>query len=139
MPSEKLENLVATGQLERESPDADEIAGLIRSGEERLRDAERTELSVNSRFDLAYNAAHALALSALRFHGYRPANRFIVFQTLAHTIDLPAEQWRVLATAHTKRNAVEYEGHADVGEEFVAAMLRVVREVAKRVKALRDR
>jgi hypothetical protein len=135
MPSEQLKNLVATGQLEHESLDADEIAGLIRSGEERLRDAERTELSVNSRFDLAYNAAHALSLAALRSHGYRPANRFIVFQTLAHTIDLPAEQWRVLATAHTKRNAVEYEGFAEVDEEFVAAMLRVTGEVAKRVKA----
>ena len=139
MPSAQLENLVASGQLERESADADEIAGLIRSGEERLRDAERTELSVNSRFDLAYNAAHALSLAALRSHGYRPANRFIVFQTLAHTISLPAEQWRVLATAHTKRNAVEYEGLAEVDEKLGAAMLRVTREVGKRVKAPRRR
>ena len=139
MPSEQLENLVATGQLEHESLDSGEIAGLIRSGEERLRDAERTELSVNSRFDLAYNAAHALSLAALRSQGYRPSNRFIVFQTLAHTIELAAEQWRVLATAHTKRNAVEYEGLAEIDEEFVAAMLRVTREVAKRVKASRGR
>jgi hypothetical protein len=39
MPFEQLENLVRSGQLERESPDEREIAGLIRSAEERLRDA----------------------------------------------------------------------------------------------------
>jgi hypothetical protein len=134
MPSEQLENLVRSGQLKPEPADSDEIVGLIRSGEERLRDAERPELSVSSRFDLAYNAAHALSLAALRSNGYRPDKRFIVFQTLAHTMDLPAEQWRVLAAAHTKRNSFEYEGLAEIDEELVAAVLRVTREVAKRVK-----
>jgi hypothetical protein len=138
MPSEQLENLVRSGQLQRESPDEREIAGLIRSGEERLRDAGRTDLSISSRFDLAYNAAHALALAALRLQGYRPANRYVVFQTLAHTIDLPAEQWRVLATAHARRNNVEYGGFADVDEKLVAAVLRVTHEVATRVKASPD-
>jgi len=135
MPSEQLENLARSGQLQPEAPDEREIAGLVCSGEERLRDAERTDLSISSRFDLAYNAAHALALAALRLRGYRPANRFVVFQTLAHTIDLPAEQWRVLATAHAKRNNVEYGGLADIDKEFVAAILRVTSEVATRVKS----
>jgi hypothetical protein len=42
----------------------------------------------------------------------------------------------VLATAHQKRNYVEYEGVADVDEQLVAALLRVTREVAKRIAAL---
>ena|ERR1043165_6271026 len=136
MPSEQLENLVRSGQLKAEPPDRDDIAGLIQSGEERLRDAERPELALGSRFDLAYNAAHALSLAALRSHGYRPDKRFIVFQTLAQTIELPSEQWRVLATAHRKRNSLEYEGVTDVDDELAASVLRVTREVAKRVKAL---
>jgi hypothetical protein len=136
MPSEQLENLVVTGQLKREAPDRQEIEGLLRSGSERLGDADLASLSANSRFDLAYNAAHALSLTALRWHGYRPANRYIVFLTLAHTVDLPAEQWRVLDAVHKRRNRLEYEGFADVDEDFVASVLRVTREVAKRVKAL---
>lgn len=37
-------------------------------------------------FDLAYSAAHALCLAALRHHGFRPSKRYIVFQVLAgHT------------------------------------------------------
>ncbi len=43
---------------------------------------------------------------------------------------------RVLASAHQKRNHVEYEGVADIDEQLVAAVLRVTREVAARVQKL---
>jgi len=109
---------------------------LIRSGLARLEDASNTTLSLDGRFDLAYNAAHALSLAALRWHGYRSENRYLVFQTLAHTLKLPSEQWRVLDAAHRKRNYIEYEGVADVDEEIVAAVIRVTREVAARVRKL---
>src|SRR6266496_5809271 len=89
MTSPELENLVKIGQLKREPPAAGEVEGLQRSGETRLSDAANPDLSLESRFDLAYNAAHALALAALRRHGYRAGNRFLVFQTLAHTLGLP--------------------------------------------------
>ena len=108
----------------------------MRSGQRRLDDAEREELSLESRFDLAYNAAHALALAALRFRGYRSESRYLVFQCLQHTIDLPKEQWRVLDQAHRKRNLAEYEGDMDVDEQLVAALLRVAREVDSRINEL---
>lgn len=131
-----LDNLARGGQLKREPPADAELRGLIRSGLARLRDAENDALSLDGRFDLAYNAAHALSLAALRWHGYRSENRYLVFQTLAHTLKLPAEQWRVLDTAHRKRNYVEYEGVADIDEEIVAAVIRVTREVASRLQNL---
>lgn len=136
MQSAPLDSLVRIGQLKKEPPAQSEIDGLIHSGEVRLKDAERIELSLEGRFDLSYNAAHALALAALRWHGYRSENRYIVFQALTHTLHLSAEQWRVLDHAHRKRNFVEYEGVMDIDEELVAAMIRVTREVAKRVRGL---
>lgn len=66
-----LDNLVRIGKLKTEPPSDSELAGLVTSGHARLADAEREELSFESRFDLAYNAAHALALYALRRAGYR--------------------------------------------------------------------
>lgn len=64
---------------------------------------------------LAYNAAHALCLAALRWHGYRPANkRYIVFQALPDTLGLGPEVWRVLARAHEIRNRSECEGHQNI-------------------------
>jgi len=124
------------GQLKADPPSEAECQGLMRSGIRRLDDARREELSLESRFDLAYNAAHALALAALRLRGYRSESRYLVFQCLQHTIDLPNEQWRVLDQAHRKRNLAEYEGDTDVDEQLIAALLRVAREIAKRLNEL---
>ena len=62
MTSPELANLARLGKLKQEPPGASEIRGLLRSGEARLADARNPDLSLESRFDLAYNGAHALAL-----------------------------------------------------------------------------
>lgn len=131
MSSAELDNLVRIGKLKREPPADEEITGLLRSAAERLRDASRAELSYSSRFDLAYNAAHALALAALRRAGYRSDNRYLVFQSLAHTIGLPAEKWRVLAKAHERRNVAEYEGHLQRDEPLLAEVISVAADLRK--------
>ena len=127
MTSDNLENLVGVGQLKKEPPSADELDGLRRSGESRLSDAERADLSFESRFDLAYNAAHALALYALRRLGYRPKNRYVVFQTLPHTAGLETGHWRVLAKAHANRNAAECEGYLEQDDQLLADMIAATR------------
>lgn len=132
----QLDNLARIGKLKAEPAAESELWGLIRSGTRRLDDAARDDLSLESRFDLAYNAAHALALAALRFHGYRSDSRYLVFQCLQHTLGLPAEQWRVLDQAHRKRNLAEYEGEMDMDAQLLAALLRVAREVEQRVTPL---
>ncbi len=126
-----LENLAGVGKpLATEPPDAAEIAGLLRSGRARLADARNGSLSPEGRFDLAYNAAHALCLAALRGHGYRPRHRYIVFQVLPHTLGLGPEVWRVLAKAHDQRNLAEYEGHTDVDARLVADVIAACELVA---------
>ena len=136
MASSPLDNLARIGQLKTEPPAQAEFDGLMRSALARLRDAENATLSLGSRFDLAYNAAHALSLAALRWHGYRSENRYLVFQTLTHTLALENVQWRVLDQAHRKRNLAEYEGDLDVDDALVEALIRVARVVAERVAAL---
>lgn len=133
MTSTELDNLVRIGQLKREPPTDDEIAGLLRSAQERLTDAGRVELSYSSRFDLAYNAAHALALAALRRVGYRSENRYLVFQTLSHTVGMEAAKWRVLATAHARRNLVEYEGHQERDDRLLDELITIAGELHKLV------
>src|SRR2546428_9411630 len=123
MTSRELDNLVKIGQLKREPPAAGELEGLQRSGEARLCDAANADLSLESRFDLAYNAAHALALAALRRQGFRSANRFLVFQTLPHTLGLPPATWRVLAKCHETRNRAEYEGSFEIDERLVVDLI----------------
>ena len=129
--SKELANLARVGKLAIESGTSGEIKGLLTSGSERLADARNEGLALSSRFDLAYNAAHAFSLAALRWHGYRSDNRYLVFQALPHTLGLPAAVWRVLAKAHEVRNVAEYEGHFDAD----ATMLRNLIEAAAAVRA----
>jgi hypothetical protein len=136
MPLPPLDNLVRIGQLKAEPPAQAELDGLIRSGRVRLTDAANGALNLESRFDLAYNAAHALSLAALRWHGYRSENRYQVFQCLTHVLGLDATLWRVLDQAHRKRNLAEYEGDLDVDEALVEALIRVAEAVAWGVAAL---
>ncbi len=136
MTLKELENLVKAKQLDPEPGTAEEVDGLLRAGQKRLVDAENITLSLESRFDLAYNAAHSLALAALRFHGYRSKNRFTVFQVLPHTLKVPPEQWRVLDQAHNKRNRAEYDGDFDVDIALVDAVIRVARVLEHKVRAL---
>lgn len=129
MASAELENLVRLGQLKQEPAVASEIRALHRSGEARLADARNRALSLDGRFDLAYNAAHALALAGLRLRGYRPVNRFLVFQVLPHTLGLPPAIWRVLAKGHEARNMAEYEGGLDIDEGLVEDLIKAAEAV----------
>jgi hypothetical protein len=123
MSLSELDRLVEVGTLTREPPATGEVSGLRRSGEARLVDAANRSLALESRFDLAYNAAHSLALAALRRLGFRPRNRYAVFQALTHTLSIPAATWRVLAKGHDVRNRAEYEGALDIDERLVGDMI----------------
>jgi hypothetical protein len=136
MTFSELDNLVRIRQLKIEIPSQAEVDGLLRSGRARLKDATLPTLSLDSRFDLAYNGAHALSLAALRWHGFRSEHRYTVFQCLQHTVRLPPSEWRVLDQAHRKRNVAEYEGYLEIDQSLVEALIRVGQEVEKRVELL---
>lgn len=118
-----LANLLKTGQIKEEPYDKKEFLGLFHSGKVRLKDANNVTLSSDSRFDLAYNAAHALALAALRRKGYRASNRYIVFQVLPFTANLGPEVWRVLDKSHNLRNISEYEGCVEIDSKLLIDLL----------------
>jgi hypothetical protein len=137
MSSRELENLARTGSLKAEAGDQVEFDGLVKSGRARLTDAQKSQLSPESQFDLAYNAAHAFALAALRWHGYRPGNRrYIVFQALENTLGLKPPIWRVLDKCHRLRNLAEYEGAFNVDRQLLADLLNATDILKEAVEKL---
>jgi len=120
----ELENLAKIGKLKYEPPDA------------KLRDAGIGGLSEDSQFSLAYGAAHALSLAALRWHGYRSDTRYLVFQCLQHTLGLSRSKWRVLDKCHNARNLAEYEGHMDVNPQLLKELIAITTELQMMVSAL---
>lgn len=123
MTSPELEQLASLGKLTRTPATAREVAQLLQTAHARLVDARNATLAPESRFDLAYAAAHGFALAALRRQGYRSANRYLVFQLLEHTAAIPASQWRVLAKAHETRNLIEYEGEGMVDGRLLTDLI----------------
>ena len=135
MSQSALDNLVRAGQLKTEPRNDAEIKRMLAMARVRLADSNLTTLSPEGRFTSAYNAAHAAALAALRWHGYRSESRYTVFQCLAHTLNWSAAQWRVLDAAHQKRNLAEYEGYLEIEEsaidELRNAVAGLIKDVAK--------
>jgi hypothetical protein len=136
MTSPELERLAEIGALKPEPPSRREYEGLVCSAAARLKDAASESLSLESRFDLAYNASHALALAALRRMGYRSGNRYLVFQALPHTVGFDAADWRFLSKCHERRNLAEYEGIIDLEEQLVVDLLRTAEKLLVAVSAL---
>ena len=137
MSSTELDNLVRIGSLKSEAADQKEIDALLDMGRTRLADAQVAELSPQSQFTLAYDAAHAFSLAALRWHGYRPdRTRIVVFQALQHTLGLQPEIWRILLKCHERRNEAEYEGIFEVDSQLLKDLLRTADLVRNQVEKL---
>lgn len=131
-----LDNLAKINQLKVEAADAKEFAGMLGAAEIKLKDAQLSGLSEDSQFLLAYGAAHALALAALRWHGYRSEKRYLVFQCTQHTLGLEQAKWRVLDKCHHVRNLAEYEGDLEISPQLLIELIAICQDMLIRVKAL---
>lgn len=133
-----LENLVKVKQIQREPFDQSEFDGMLNAAQNKLKDSNLDGLSQDSRFMLAYGAAHALSLAALRFHGYRTDSRYLVFQCLQHTVGFSNAQWRVLDSCHKKRNLAEYEGHLEINTALLKELMALTELLFEKVKSLKQ-
>ena len=133
---EQLQNLLAIRKLKPEPPDIREFDGLLLTAKRMIPDAELEQLSPHSRFQLAYDAAHSLALAALRWHGYRASDRYIVIQTLPHTLNFPQGKWRLLDNCHQRRNAALYEGAFQEDERLISELIAVTKDLLEAVEKL---
>lgn len=136
MPLKNLDNLVKIGKLKLEPPDQAEFDGMLRSAKRRLQDTHVTGLSEEGKFSSAYGAAHSLALAAMRWHGYRSDNRYLVFQCLQQTVGLENIKWRVLDKCHKQRNLAEYEGHLEITPQLLQELISIVEELLQLVEGL---
>lgn len=134
--SAQLDNLIRIGKLKKEPPDQHQIDSMISSAKTRLQDVEAKGLSEEGRFSLAYGAAHILAVAAMRWHGYRSDNRYLVFQCLQHTVGLENNKWRVLDKCHQQRNIAEYEGHLEITPQLLQELIEITTQLLRMVDAL---
>lgn len=109
---------------------------MLNSARRRLVDAQNEFLDRDSRFDLAYGAAHRLALAALRQQGYRSENRITVFQTIVHTLGSDGADVQIFLKAHNERNLAEYEGRMEIDHGLLADLIRCTKKLKSAVAKL---
>ena len=115
-----LKNLLQIGRIKEHPVDAAEIQKVLAAARRSLKDAGVEEISLESRFDAAYNAIMQTALAALMANGYRPdtnqpGHHMTVLQLLPKTMGLPGGRLAVLDTLRRKRNLAVYIGE-DIDE-----------------------
>ena len=136
MGKQELDNLVKARKLKAEAASRKEFAGMLESARSRLTDAQNESLNPDSGFDLAYGAAHRLALAALRQQGYRSEDRISVFQTLVHTLGTDSADIQIFLKAHNEQNLAEYEGRMEIDERLLAVLIRCTKKLEAEVGKL---
>jgi hypothetical protein len=129
MSKVELDNLVKIRKLKVEPGSRAEFNGMVDSARRHLTDAQNESLDPDSQFDLAYGAAHRLALAALRRLGYRSEDRITVFQTLVHTVGTDKADIQIFLKAHNERNLAEYEGRTEIDEQLLADLIRCTKKL----------
>jgi hypothetical protein len=121
-----LRDWLASRWLVEHAANAEEISNLLALVDRDLRDAQSHELSVDWRFNIAYNAALQLAVTALAAAGYRVArsgpHHHLVIQSLAHTIGAGEDRVRLLDRFRKKRNIAEYDSAGTISEQEATEM-----------------
>lgn len=110
-----MQNLLRLGRLKAHVADEREIARLLASAEQALRDARVTGLSSGSRLDLAYKALIQSALAAMLARGFRPAtsepgHHQLLIQALPKTAGIDPGRVQVLDALRKARNLSDYGG-----------------------------
>ncbi len=136
MGKQELDNLVNIGRLKAEDATRKEFEGMLASASRSLGDAQNDDIETDSKFELAYGAAHRFALAALRHQGYRSENRITVFQTLAHTLGTNSADIQTLLKAHNERNLAEYQGRVDIDKKLVADLIGAAKRLEESVGKL---
>lgn len=117
MTSINLQNLVKIGQLDPVPWSADLVKRMLATARQRLRDADFTQNSHETRFDCAYTTIRVVADIGLHLNGFRtsrskPGHHQTAVQCLAHTLGVDAATVRVLDGLRKQRNLADYDGES---------------------------
>jgi len=122
-----LDNLVGRG-LEREATDRVEIGRFLAKMDRKLADSRSSAITLDSRFDLAWEAVLQIGLTALRANGLRTTSQAghqaLAIQTLDKTIGVDKDRIRLLETFRKNRSAGLYDGNFEPSEAEVDSIIR---------------
>lgn len=133
-----LAEWLTNGWILEHTTSRDEIRHLLRIADRDLADCRNPSLSVDWRFNIAYNAALRCANAALATAGYRAAknaHHFRVIQSLKFTIGTDDKEIQKLDAFRKKRNISEYDRAGSVSKTELNEMTSLSVELRESVEA----
>ncbi len=131
-----LDNLVGRG-LEKAQTDAPEISRYLAKIRRKLADSRKTNISLDSRFDIAFEALLQIALAALRCNGYRTTteagHQRLAIQLLPKSIGIEPGEIRTLDEYRKKRSLGLYEADFDPSASEVKAVIDTVEHLLEKL------
>lgn len=127
-----LEDWLNEGHLNSYKTSRKEIEQLFAVFERDMADARVEALSVERKFESAYNAALVMARAALATSGYRTSgegNHYWTIQSLAFTLQMNADAINQFNKFRQKRNTSNYEMIGVVSEQEVTEMIALAQEL----------
>ncbi|MCK5619999.1 MAG: DNA-binding protein [Candidatus Krumholzibacteria bacterium] len=132
-----MRDWLANRWLVEHETNAEEIANLLALADRDLRDARSQELSVDWRFNIAYNAALQLAATALAAIGDRVSrsgpHHHRIIQSLVHTIGADENTVRLLDRFRKKRNVAEYDSVGTISDKEAVEIFDLALSLRQRV------
>jgi len=131
-----LEDWLNEGHLKSYKTSRKEIEQLFAVFERDMADARVEALSVERKFESAYNAALVIARAALATSGYRTSgegNHYWTIQSLAFTLQMDADTINRFNKFRQKRNTSNYEMIGVVSEQEVTEMIALAQELCNLV------
>jgi hypothetical protein len=132
-----LRDWLANRWLDEHETNAEEIGNLLALADRDLHDAKSAELSVDWRFNIAYNAALQLAGTAIAASGYRVIrsgpHHHRTIQSLAHTIGADDNTVLLLDRFRKKRNVAKYDAVGTISDQEATEMIALARSLRQRV------
>lgn len=129
-----LDNLVGRG-LEKAAADREELSRYLERIGRKLADSRQQSISLDSRFDLAFEALLQIALAALRANGYRTTSAAghhqLALQALPKSLGTDAVRVRALDEFRKKRSAGLYLAEFEPSSAEVEALVRAVERLRK--------
>lgn len=136
MTKVSLEDWLNEGHLKSYKTSRKEIEQLFAVFERDMADARVEALSVERKFESAYNAALVIARAALATSGYRTSgegNHYWTIQSLAFTLQMDADTINRFNKFRQKRNTSNYEMIGVVSEQEVTEMIALAQELCNLV------
>ena len=134
-----LEDWLTNRWLHAHESSAEEIAALLKSADEDLRNAGIEGVSAGWRLNMAYTAALRFARAALYARGYRPSHEREherTIDSLTYTLpDLPADTIKLLHKIRKLRHVAVYDALEGISDSEADAAVRAAAALGRKVKA----